>query len=301
MFIALLLISISLISSSATLQEVLDVNAVNVYLTARNKQGEYVGDLRPEEITVFEDGVPQKMLGLSNLANDDMDTFRGGAVPLILALAMDVSVSMSSVYDGETRWKTARSAALMLIDELAPNDRAILTPFAKYPRTATQLTTDKQQIIDRLLMQRVEDEKTALFDSLSEIIQQLQQYPGRKVLVLCTDGEDNASRIALSTFLEQLSSSDITVLAFTIPHASTDKGRETIRDITDTSGGFAFFPKNSKDLDEMLVRLRQAMRNQYSVWYQPNTERTTHEWRRIQVICHRPGVVLRYRSGYFAP
>jgi VWFA-related protein len=78
------------------------------------------------------------------------------------------------------------------------------------------------------------------------------------------------------------------------------RGRYILEKLAEASGGYAFFPDNLKAIDGMIQKLRQGMRNQYSIGYRPLRTNMDGSWRKIQISCNRPKIKLRYRQGYYA-
>jgi VWFA-related protein len=146
------------------------------------------------------------------------------------------------------------------------------------------------------------NEKTAIFDSLSDVLDQMKGSTGTKILVLCTDGEDNSSRMKFDTFLDKISGMDVLVLAFSIPSGIEDdpQNHYEISKIAERTGGYAFFPQNMGELKQILAQIRKTMRNQYSIWYRPTNGAKDGLWRSVQILCTRPGIELYHRPGYFA-
>ena len=281
-------------------QEVVSVQAVNVFLTARDGDGKMIRDLNRKEITVLENGVTQPILDISNLALEQTDKWSGKDVPLSVTFAMDISASMRSKEGNGNRMDVAKSAVLMLMDELKPDDQMMLTSFGRFPRILTENTVDKKLIEDLLLLQKPNEGKTALYDSLSVVLDKMEGFPGRRILVLCTDGDDNSSVMNFTSFLNKLAGTDVLILAFTVPSSNPTHNKYEIQKMAEVTGGYAFFPENVQHLQEILAQLRRAMRSQYSLWYRSSNNSKNGNWRTIQILCNRPGIEVYHRSGYFA-
>jgi VWFA-related protein len=125
---------------------------------------------------------------------------------------------------------------------------------------------------------------------------------GRKVIVVCSDGEDTSSKLKLDEIISNLVASDIMVLAFGTMALNSDslRGRFILEKIAAASGGYAFFPSSLKKLDEVMEKLRAGMRSQYSLGYKVPRLKMDGSWRKIQIVCKKQGVKLRHREGYFA-
>lgn len=286
--------------SDSNFQDIVSVEAVNVYLTARDSHGKMIRDLKTKEFTVLENGIVQPILDTSNFALEKTDKWSGKDVPLNVTFVMDISESMHSRDGTKSRLDVAKSAVLMLMDELKQDDHMMLTAFGRFPHVLTDMTTDKQKVEDLLLVQKPTERRTALYDSISVVLDKMESFSGRKILVLCTDGEDNSSTTTFSSFLNRLAGSDVLILAFTIPSKNLQQNNYTIEKMAEVTGGYAFFPQSIGQLQGILKELRRAMRSQYSLWYRPSNTSKDGNWRSIQILCNRPGIELFHRPGYFA-
>ena len=281
--------------------EIVSVDAVNIFALAKDGNGRLVPDLNRDEFTVLENGVSQSILDVSNFAKDKSNNLTGEDVPLSITFALDISASMASTLESRKRIEVAKSAILMLMDELKSEDQMMLVSFSRYPKILTEMTSNKQQVEDLLLVQRPTNEKTAIYDSLSDVLDHMKDSGGTKILVLCTDGEDNSSKMNFDTFLNKIAGMDVLVLAFSIPTGEDNpQDHYEIKKIAEITGGYAFFPQNIGELKNILLQIRRAMRNQYSIWYRPTNSAKDGHWRSIQILCSRPGIELYHRPGYFA-
>lgn len=276
--------------------EVISVDVVNLFAVARDGNGRMVRDLRSEEISVLENGVSQSILDISNFAKDQTDKLS----PLSITFALDTSASMASTLNNKKRIEIAKYAVMMLMDELQQEDQMRLVSFSRYPRILTEMTSDKQHVEELLLLQRPTTEKTAIYDSLSEVLDLMNESSGTKILVLCTDGEDNSSKVSFSSFLNKIAGMDVLVLAFAIPTGDEINKQYEIKKIAEITGGYAFFPSTAGELRNILMQIRRTMRNQYSIWYRPTNRIKDGNWRSIQILCRRPGIEFYHRPGYFA-
>lgn len=301
MLVMLLAAFCSAYVAAQNLQEKVAVEIVNVYLSATDKSGDFVSDLRPEELILREDGIPQTITNFSSFGSTETETLGEMGIPLTVAFVMDTSESMGLAIEGAEKIDLVKNAAFRLVDELKKEDRFTLISFNEFPTEITPLTSDLKRIREDLLFQGVEGGNTALLDAIYYSIQRLNGQFGRKLMVVCSDGEDSASELRLDEVLSNLIASDITVLAFGTMSLGTSsmRGRHILKKIAEASGGYAFFPSSLKDLDEVMDRLRKAMRNQYSLGYRSSNSQAGG-WREIEIESTRDGLKLRYRRGYVA-
>jgi Ca-activated chloride channel homolog len=287
------------------LNENIEVDLVDLYLTATNDKGGFVTDLRGDELTVTENGVTQSISAFTNFARDAHE------VPLTLVMLIDSSGSMAD--DVGRVWKIdiAREASMLLLNELKPQEKAMVITFDEAP-IYSELTADKGAVMKSLQEARVRFGYTALYDAISEAIDRMNGEYGRKILLICSDGNDNTSKTTLNQVMDKLSrSSDIAVMVLgTVSPVYSVKspdrvkdfisGRDILNKLADASGGYAFFPSTLKEVEKVRELMRQFLLSQYSLAYTPLNRNRDGSWREIKIKCRRKGVKLRYRNGYFA-
>jgi VWFA-related protein len=284
------------------IHETVSVDMVNVYLSATDSKGRFITDLKPEELTLKEDGIVQAVSSFSNFAREKTSKLGEKDVPLSVAFVIDTSDSMGQqLTGGQQKIDIVKNGAFRLLDELREEDSMMLVTFNDTPTEVTPLTTDKKKMQQDLLFQGIDGGNTAVLDSIYFAMEKLKGKSGRKIIVICSDGEDTASYLHYDEVLSNLIASDITVLAFgTMALTSSSvKGRYVLEKMAEASGGYAFFPTSLQALDAVMEKLRQGMRSQYSLGYKP-ARAMDGKWRKIEISTSRANIKLRYREGYFA-
>ena len=278
-----------------------EVEVVNVYVSVTDTKGHFIKDLKPEDFILKEDGVEQTVTHFSNFAEEKSDKLGEKDVPLTVAFVVDTSESMAVTISDQPKIDIVKDAAFRVIDELRPEDQMMLIAFNKIPTEVTPLTSNKKQFSKDLLFQGVEGGNTALLDSIYFALEKIKSQFGRKIIIVCSDGDDTASYLKLEEVLSNVIASDATILAFGTMELGSGslRGRFLLEEMAKASGGYAFFPTSLKSLKEVMDQLKQSMRSQYSLGYTPK-KGSDGTWRRLEVLCKRPGVKLRYRQGYYA-
>lgn len=285
--------------------ENVEVALVDVYLTALDSHGAFVTDLTPNEILLTEDGVPQEIsqFSLSNESTED---------PINVVILIDTSVSMNERYKDKSKLEMAKDGAMMLLQQLQPTDRMMLMTFSNKPAAAVPLTWDRKGVEDGILALKTDYGRTALLDALYEVGEKAESEWGRKVIFVCSDGQDNASQHKIPKVLDlfkELPDIMVITLGTTAFDSSSnlmeekeevEQGEKLLQSFADSSGGYAFFPKNMKDLNKVMEKLRRVVPSQYSLAYGSTNSKMDGTWRTIQITCKRKGVSLRYRAGYYA-
>lgn len=156
----------------------IDVQLVQLQVLVTDRGGNPVSGLRPEDFEIRQNG--------RRLAAEDLHTARD--VPLVLGLAIDSSASMEPV------WRHLRYVAgTFIAASLMPGDRAFLVDFDDTVRLLQPLGANKR-LLSRRLEQLVPAGGTALNDGLLFSLLQYRGEPGRRALVVVTDGIDLISR-----------------------------------------------------------------------------------------------------------
>jgi hypothetical protein len=122
------------------------------------------------------------------------------------------------------------------------------------------------------------------------------------VLVVVSDGDDNASGEPFEDVLKKIQSSNVTMYAVAIadPIENTSPWKR-LRDLTDVSGGELFHPGNVKQVNEVLQRIAQEIRHTYVMAYEPTLPAPLTGLRRIRVEVQTPGrqkITVRTRAGW---
>jgi VWFA-related protein len=127
----------------------------------------------------------------------------------------------------------------------------------------------------------------------------------KKVLMVITDGNDNASNISLERVVARSNQSDTLVYAIGLfteeeRHEAT-KARRALNELASATGGLAFYPKEVSDVQNLTVEIARDIRSQYTIAYSPAIQQLDGSYRQIKVTVKAPGKpVVRTRSGYYA-
>jgi len=292
-------------AQSEPFKEYISVDLVNVFMTATDKKGHFISDLRQDEITLEENGVPQTISHFENVVGES------GGVPMLIAFLVDNSGSMYDEVEGTTKIDIARETGQMLVGEMGSMDRMTVVTFDEKPRWS-ELTSEKKILDDELHGVRVKFGYTALYDAMLDTLDHLNLEPSRKILVICSDGMDNLSEHKIDEILKKLGEAPelTTIVLGTV--AETHKmgfqkvsnvaelGRQNLVKIADATAGYAFFPKSLKEVGQVRELIRNFVRSQYSVSYKPNTPKKDGAYQTVTIHCKRKDVILRYRPGYVA-
>jgi Ca-activated chloride channel family protein len=273
--------------------EIVVVPFVTVYFTARDEDDRPVTHLQAKHFMLQEDGKMQPLVEFANFAVDEERE------PLTVFLLLDSSHSMQSLQDGTRKYEVSKKALLGVLDQLQPQDQMMAIGFHEKSWIISEMTQDVESVRHSVIAEKAGMKRTALFDTLISTVKLSQNYSGRKVIILCSDGNDNFSKSSLKDVTALLKSSDVTVMAFgTRMRGDIEKkGRESLQNIAEVTGGSAFFSGRMTDLDSVIDDFRTIMESQYVAGYIP-PEPLMHKRREVRIHCLIPGIQLHYRKSY---
>jgi Ca-activated chloride channel homolog len=280
------------------------VDVVNFGVTVVDKKGNDLTDLEEKDFDVYEDGQKQTLRFF--VPCDAQAGRTAGAMPpppaeLHLGALFDISGSMDS------DMQFARSAAIKFLNTLQEARDYTLVDFDTEVRVARYSQSEFSRLVERIRSRKA-DGYTALWDATGVYLDGASGQEGRKVLVLYTDGGDNASSISFSDLTNLLKASDVTVHAIGFlehqPSGARMDQRARLQRMAELTGGQAFFPASMRDLDGVYGKVAAEIDAQYSMGYVSTNTKTDGTWRKVEIRVTRPGlkdVKVRTRQGYFAP
>ena len=264
--------------------EQVEVNLVEIQTVVTGKDGKPVDDLRQDDFRIVYGGEAQSPQSFA-YADD---------VPLLLGLVVDTSGSMQLLMHD-----TKKAAAKFLGTTVLPLDSAFLVDFDQRPRLLHDTTDDLSSLFLRL--GRLEaGGSTAMYDAIVFSMLQFERQPGRKALVVLTDGDDHESRYGPKYCAEL--AQDTGVPIYVIGLGALDTFRRTyskkdLRRITEGTGGRLYFVDSIQELDEAYAQIQAELRSQYSLSFYTERDLTSEERREIRVRVRPEGLEARTVVG----
>jgi Ca-activated chloride channel homolog len=274
-----------------------DVNLVVLHASVTNERGQFVPSLKEESFRVFEDKVQQKLA-----------IFRQEDLPVSMGLVIDNSGSMRD------KRPEVNAAALALVKSSNPQDEAFVVNFNDdyYLDTVHDFTSDIQEMKDAL--ERIDARgSTALYDAVIGSLDHLKKgTKDKKVLLVVTDGVDNASRRTLDNAVQEAQRSDAVIYAIGLfsdddlrhNRREMKKARRALIALSTATGGLAFFPENVDDTEAICAQIARDIREQYTLAYYPTNSAQDGTFRTVQVEVIPPRgmgkLTVRTRTGYYA-
>jgi Ca-activated chloride channel homolog len=272
----------------------IEVDLVLVNATVTDPSNRFVTGLEREHFQVFEDKIEQK---ISHFSNEDL--------PTSIGLLFDVSSSMSD------KISRAKDAAIAFLKTSNPDDEFFLETFADRPKVDEEFTSDVSEIQNRLAY-KVAKGSTTLYDAVYLALEKMKQgHNPKKAILLITDGEDTRSRYSLVNVRNAVKESDVQIYAIGIvssyysDFAQGRSGRSVLEEMTEITGGKAYFPNSVYELEDICTKIAIELKNQYILGYSSTNPSKDGRWRKIKVKLNAPKglptLSVRTKSGYFAP
>jgi Ca-activated chloride channel family protein len=255
---------------------------VEVYATVVDGRGRYVDNLTANQFSVLEEGQSKPVFAFEN---------HNAAVSV--ALLFDTTGSMVDALP------SLKSAALQLVNELRPNDSVAVYSFADAVTELQPFTEDKEAA-KRAILKTHAQGITALYDALVRVNHDLAARPGKKVILVFTDGSDNSSMLSASTAIDRAKSRGIPI--YTVAQGEALEHPHLLAELTNLSrstGGATFQIRQLRDIDGVFEKVSQDLLHGYLVAFQP-APGDNHSWRKIEVVLSgTKGLQVRAREGFF--
>src|SRR3954467_5062434 len=240
-------------------------------VTVTDRRGNFITNLKPEDLEVVEDGTTQAIQLFAR--GDDAET----APELHIGLVFDTSGSMG---DDIT---LARSAAVKFLNTLTDAKDMTLVDFDTEVRVSKFEQASFARLVERIRA-RKPDGLTALYDAIGVYLTGAAGDTGRKILVMFTDGGDTRSTTTFSKLITMLRASDATVYAVGLlehqPASLRSEQRQRISQIALETGGEAFFPSEMKQVEDAYAKILKQIRAQYTIGYVSSNRRQDGRWRK---------------------
>jgi Ca-activated chloride channel family protein len=272
-----------------------DLDVVNVAVTVRDPRNKLVTDLTADDFTVLEDGRPQALRLFARAVEPGHDD----TLSLDLGLLMDTSESML------TQLKLSQEAAVRFLEAI-PRARQLLTIFFDQDIRISRYDSENQQGLFERIHELKGSGNTALYDAIAVYLSRVEDSPGRKVLVLFTDGEDTCSTVTVDEVDKMVQSSSVVVYPIAFLEGFANGGRRTtsrifLHRLAALTGGEVFTPSASGDIPGIYQKILEELAGQYVLGFVSDNPKHDGKFRKLEVRVKRKNVTPRHRAGYYAP
>jgi Ca-activated chloride channel family protein len=278
-----------------------DVDLVNLLCSVRDQHGAYVKGLNKEDFEIRQDGKRQVITHFAR----EVDS------PMTVALLLDVSGSVAGIIG------TEKAAAARFFDEvLRPGDRALLVGFANLIAVWQELTPSTERLQRALAragpfaLPAGNPEirprgGTLLYDAVNLVAEQkLHSLPGRKTIILITDGVDNGSIAKISKAVQAAHEADAVVYGICYENDERgDPGRNgmsALEKLSEPTGGRTFRVTRKAPLGAIFDDIGEEMRNQYGLAFTPPADGKDGEFHKLEVKSTIAGLKTQARMGYYS-
>lgn len=270
----------------------INVDLVVLHASVQNSDRLPISGLGKVDFQIYEDGIPQQI-----------ESFSHGDIPVTVGLVIDNSGSM--------RPKRAEviAAALAFARASNPKDQMFVVNFNEhvfFGLPANIAFTNDATQLEIAMSQFAAAGMTALYDAAAAGLEHLKKGDrDKKVLIVISDGGDNASRHNLAQIMTQAKQSDAIIYTIGLfDQDDPDRNPRALKQLAKATGGEAFLPESVKEVVPICERIARDIRNQYTLTYVPTNTKYDGKYRTIEVKAGAPGrerLVVRTRAGYFAP
>jgi Ca-activated chloride channel family protein len=264
-------------------------NQVALYVTVTDTTKRLVPDLVEDDFEVYDNGKLQTVTAFDNRP-----------LPITVVVMLDTSGSMTLALD------LVKSAAEQFLIRMMPEDQGMVGSFNDKIQFLPEGFTNNRDELIRSLRDLDFGYPTRLYDAVNQSMAQLKGIPGRRVVLVFTDGDDNASKFGSGDVTDRGRSEDVMVYSIGLENkyfngqswtiSSPDRGLKRLSE--ETGGGF-FLLKKTDELSTTFTRIAQELHSQYVLGFSPQTpDGKVHK---LEIRLKKPGMTARARKSYVAP
>ena len=264
-------------------------NLVPVSATVTDTRGKAITDLTLDDFELRVDGQPKPIGGLSH-----------AETPVRMVMLFDNSDSIRSSREFE------KQAAIRFFKSvLRPVDQAAIYSVGTVFDLVQPLTSDVPKLVRTIEQFDKPEGATKLLDAVAHAADYLRLMPGRKVLVIVSDGADTVSDFTFDETLRRVLAADCQIYAVqtgAFEHANLVNliALRRLETFSDRTGGSVYIPKSTGELDTAFAQISADLAQQYVLSYYPTDEGRDGRFRVINLrVKTRPNLRVRARRGYY--
>jgi Ca-activated chloride channel family protein len=261
-----------------------EVNLVELNVSVFDSEGRFRKGLKKEDFTVLEDGHPQELKAFEY----------SESLPLSLGIVIDGSGSMQS------SMPLVHQAASEFIQKLVgEKDQGFVMEFREAPTLLASMTKRQADLVRAVAETRAQG-GTALYDSVVMALYQFRSVPGKKAVVILTDGKDNHSWTDYETLRRYARAARVPVYFIGLDISFLEVGlKGKMNEMAVDTGAEAFFVKNAAGLPEVYKRIESELRSQYFLTYETSSKKGESEFRAVEVRMKDGKLRAKTIRGYF--
>ncbi len=295
---------------------------VTVDVAVLDNKGNPIPNLTKEKFRILEDNVPQKV-----------GEFSVGEAPMTIALVLEFSARFQALYS--RGWFETLQASHAFVQMLKPDDYLAIIAYDLKSEILSDFTNDRaktQEALSRLMVPGFSESN--MFDALADTADRMSAIEGRKAILYIGSGIDTFSKLTYDKARRRLQESGVPVYAIgtlqsvrMMAESSGQMGQldgldflqgdNELRTFAKETGGQAWFPRFSNELNGIFHSISQSLRSQYTLGYTSNNQARDGKFRKISVQLINPdtnealrmtdekGKPMKYtivaKNGYTAP
>jgi len=280
-----------------------DVNTVEMDVAVLDNKGQFIPNIPKTNFRVLEDNVPQKIASF-NLNSE---------APITIAMVVEFSNLFQRYYS--QGWYETLVASYGFVQTLKPQDYVAVIAYDLRSEILCDFTTDRGKIQEAMQRLRIPGFSEAnLFDALADTEQRMSNIEGRKAILLIASGRDTFSKLTFDKARKAVQEAGVPVYAVSMLQAMRIMADQYMSDtqrldflqadsemktFARETGGQAYFPRFFQEFPTIFQNVNAALRNQYSLTYQPSNQAKDGQFRKIKVDLVDPqtGTALKITEG----
>jgi Ca-activated chloride channel homolog len=280
-----------------------DVTTVQLDVAVLDNKGHFLPGISREKFRVLEDNVPQKIA-----------TFNvNSEAPMTVAMVIEFSNLFQQYYS--QGWYETLVASYGFVQTLKPDDYVAIVAYDLRPEILCDFTTDRGKVQEAMQRLRIPGFSEAnLFDALVDTEQRMSNIEGRKAILLIASGRDTFSKLTYDKARKAVQEAGVPIYALSMLQAMRIMAEQRMGPIqqldflqadnemktfASETGGQAFFPRFFGEFPSIFQNIQSALRNQYSITYQPSNQAKDGKFRKLKVELVDPqtGDAVRINEG----
>jgi len=297
-----------------------DVNTVQLDVAVLDNKGHFLPGIPKNNFRVLEDNVPQQIASFNV----------NGDAPMTIAMVIEFSNLFQRYYS--RGWYETLVASYGFVETLKPEDYVAIIAYDLRSEILCDFTTDRGKVQEAMQRLRIPGFSEAnLFDALADTEQRMSNIEGRKAILLIASGRDTFSKLTFDKARKAVQEGGVPIYAISMLQAMRVMAEPYMNEIqrmdflqadnemntfARETGGQAFFPRFFGEFPNIFQSVSAALRNQYSLTYQPSNQAKDGQFRKIKVELVDPqtgaalkvtenGKPVKYtviaKAGYTAP
>jgi Ca-activated chloride channel family protein len=268
-----------------------EVDVVSVTAVVFDKAGRPVRGLGTKDVQLLESGVEQEVSYFREASSLGDPAER---VPLSVVLVLDTSGSMAQ------NLRFLQEAVINFVYKLEEVDTALVVSFNESVKGSAEFTPDTDRL-ERFVEGLQAWGGTSLYDAIHYSLGRIKDAPGRKALVVFSDGADTTSQLQDKDVVDYARAVEATVysIGFKGSGFMASSPRGFLRKIATETGGQFFAPDKVGELIKVFNEISNELKNHYLLAYTPKRP-PDGTWREIVLKVNRSDAQVRVRKGYFA-